>query len=305
MKVKGTHAAPALLIVISALSSAANMLKLSDISGDGDVHLTLIVLQLLTMGLPSVFFCLLRGGSYRGSLRLRPPRLRRLSLTVYSLLFIISGSIALSVVMYLLFPETFTGSAIASYAAIADGSGHYGFYAVLTFAIVPAVLEEFLVRGVVNAEYAPYGAGCALVMTSLCFTMLHFNFVRAPIYLFTGVILSLTAGVCNSVIASMIVHTAYNIFVMYFESYIYRIAGKHSGGLILLAFIVVVVMLVSAILFFSKAEHIYYERGANNEASPMVLKKRPAEAGHLVQALISPTFILFAVMYVVLSLLQQ
>ena len=131
--------------------------------------------------------------------------------------------------------------------------------------------------------------------------MLHFSPVRLPLYLFTGIVLALTAGAADSIIPTVLIHIANNLFVLYFEKYIYRIAGKHSGGLILLTFIVVLITFISAILFFAKAENLYWEFSVANKPSPLRKKVSAADSPLFVQAILSPTLLLLVVFWIVVS----
>lgn len=116
-----------------------------------------------------------------------------------------------------------------------------------------------------------------------------------------GIILALTAGATRSLLPSVIVHAANNAFVLFYETYLYRIAGKHSGGLILLAFLIGAATLIFAILFFGRAEKLYYGYGVMNRPSPMIRKRKAGELPLWAQAFLSPTFILFAVFSVILA----
>ena len=298
MKIKGIHAAPALLIVISALLCGANLIDIEAISKNTNVYLTIMVLELIILGVPAAFFCILRGGSYGKELRIKMMKTRHITITIWAFLFMTAGGLVLSLVMYYLFPEAFIASALSSTAGDADTSR---IYLLIVFALLPALLEEFLFRGILSAEYSSYGASVAVIMSSLCFALMHFSFVRLPIYFFMGVVLALTAGATRSLMPSILIHAANNTFVLFFETYLYRIAGKHSGGLILLAFLIGVIMFVSAILFFSRAEKLYYGYGVMNRPSPMIRKRQPGELSLPAQAYLSPTFILFAVFAVILT----
>ncbi|MBQ2730360.1 MAG: CPBP family intramembrane metalloprotease [Clostridia bacterium] len=304
MKVKGIHAAPALVLVVAAMMCCADFLDISKISGDASPYLTISILQLICIGVPTVFFCILRGNEYRSQLGLRLMRVKHITLSVYALLFIVSGTMALSLLMYSAFPEAFAMSGMDSkngeIAALGVGDS---IYAALTFAILPAILEELLFRGVVRAEYSKYGAAASVILSSVLFALLHFSPVRFPLYFFTGIILAMTASAANTIIPTVVIHVANNLFVLYFEKYIYKIAGKHSGGLTLLVFMVVSVMLISAILFFGKVERLYREYAANNRPSPLVKKVTIADSPLIVQAILSPTLLLLIVFWVVASFL--
>ncbi|MBS5725650.1 MAG: CPBP family intramembrane metalloprotease, partial [Clostridiales bacterium] len=267
------------------------------ISQNTNVYLTIMVLELIILGIPAVFFCILRGGGYSKELRIRMMQTRHITITVWAFLFMTSGSIVLSFIMYYFFPDAFVASAMAGGLTTETSR----LYLLITFALLPALLEEFIFRGILSAEYSSYGASVAVIMSSLCFGLLHFSFVRLPIYFFMGVILSLTAGATRSLMPSILIHAANNAFVLFFETYLYRIAGKHSGGLILLAFLIGVATLVFAILFFSRAEKLYYGYGVMNRPSPLLRKRKPGELSLPAQAFLSPTFILFVVFSVILT----
>lgn len=304
MKIKGIHAAPALITVIAAAMCAVEYVDISKISGDQSPYLTLIILELICIGVPTVFFCLLRGSEYRGALGIRMMKASHVTLSVYSLMFIISGTMALSLLMYSFFPEVFAQSGMDSKnSAMSAFTTSDSINAALTFAIIPALLEEFLFRGVVRAEYSKYGAGAQVILSSLLFAMLHFSPVRFPLYFFTGVVLALTAGAANSIMPTMIIHVANNLFILYFEKYIYKIAGKHSGGLVLLTFIVVLVTLISAILFFGKAESLHWEFSVKNRPAPLVKKVTVTDPPLTAQAFLSPTLLIFVIFFVIASFL--
>ena len=79
---------------------ATNYIDISKISKNTNPYLTVMILQLICIGLPAVFFCLLRGNAYRPTLGLRVPRVRHITISVYALIMLISGGIALSLLMH-------------------------------------------------------------------------------------------------------------------------------------------------------------------------------------------------------------
>lgn len=304
MKIKGIHAAPALVTVVAAMMCVADYLDISKISGEASPYLTVAILQIICIGLPTVFFCILKGNEYRSQLGIRLMKVKHIGLSIYALIFIISGTMALSLLMYALFPEAFAASGMDSQnTQITQFTVGDSIYAAITLAILPAILEELLFRGVVRAEYSKYGGAAVVIMSSLLFAMLHFSPVRLPIYLFCGIVLALTAGAADSIMPTVIIHVLSNLFVLYFEKYIYKIAGKHSGGLILLTFIIVLIMLVSAILFFAAAEKLYWEFSVENKPAPLVKKVKAADMPLLLQAILSPTLLITVAFWAVASFL--
>jgi len=302
LKIKGIHSAPALIIVVSAMMLVAEHIDISKISANTNPYLTFIILQLICLGLPAAFFCLMKGKDYKSGLFISAPKASHFTFAAYAFLFIVSASIALSLVMYTLFPESFAGSSMdVQNSKIASFGTNDSIYAAIAFAIIPAILEEFLFRGIVRAEYSKYGTAASVIMPALLFALLHFSPVRLPIYLFSGIILGITANATQSIFPSMLIHVANNLFVLNFENYIYKIAAKHSGGIIILTFIVVSVMLISAILFFRRAENIYYDYGVKNRPSPLVKKVKKTDPPLVCQAFFSPTLLVLLIFYSIVS----
>ena len=222
-------------------------------------------------------------------------------MTVYSLAFVLFGNITLSLIMYMLFPNAFAAESASSYTAYSIEETGGAIYAAIALAIVPAILEEFLFRGIIAAEYDKYGYAASVIMSSVTFAMLHMSFVKLPIYFFTGVVLALTASATKSLFASMAVHALSNVFVLFFQPFIYKMAAKSESGIILLMFIIVTLLLVFALLFFAKAQRLYSDRAYANEAPPMILQRRENEFPHLTQCIMSPTFITLVVFFIVVT----
>ena len=60
--------------------------------------------------------------------------------------------------MYSLFPNAFAAGGAETYTAFARNAGIFdGLYLVLAFAVLPAVTEEFLFRGILLAAYENLG----------------------------------------------------------------------------------------------------------------------------------------------------
>lgn len=304
MKLKGVHAAPVLMIIVMVLFAAANFINIGKITGTVNPYLTVAILEIVCLGLPTVFFCILRGNEYKGRLRLNFFKVRHLTAMAYTFIIMICVSIALSIGLYWLFPEAFAASASGLLETNAANAGGYDrVYAIVCFCIIPAILEELLLRGVVLAEYSPYGAALSVFMSSLLFSMLHFSPVRMPIYFISGILLSILALMTDSIVASSLVHMLYNVFTMLFEGYIYKIAGKSSGGLILLMFIVISLLLLAMAFLFGRGKKLYKYRAEDNEPSPLRRVKKKGEASYLLTAVLSPTFLITILLYIVIAII--
>lgn len=303
--IAGAYAAPALMIVIIVLFAAANLIDVGKITGNMNPYLSVAILEIVCLGLPTVFFCILRGSSYKGKLRLHFLGKHHLTVMLYALVIMACIGMAMSLALYWLFPEPFAASATGLLESGAAKAGGYdGIYAILCFCVIPAILEELLIRGVILAEYSVYGAGVSVFLSALMFSMLHFSPVRLPIYFACGIILAMLALMTNSIIASAIVHVLYNVFSMYFENYIYKLAGKSSGGLVLLMFIVVTLLLVSLVLFFRRGKILYRYKAEDNEPSPMRRIHKNGDSSNFVAAISSiPLFIVIGLYIIIVIIL--
>ncbi|MBR5152205.1 MAG: CPBP family intramembrane metalloprotease [Clostridia bacterium] len=93
--------------------------------------------------------------------------------------------------------------------------------AIPVLALVPAVFEEFLLRGIVHGIMANYNTRAALIFTTVMFALLHGNPAGIPGYLFLGMILVLLLRRTGSLYACMLFHLSCNItalLVSYFSS---------------------------------------------------------------------------------------
>jgi CAAX amino terminal protease family. len=175
-------------------------------------------------------------------------------------------------------------------------------YAIITFAVLPAVCEEFLFRSVLAAEYEKSGVGCAVFMSSAMFAMLHFNVQLLPVYFVSGLILMLVMYTTRSVLGSMAVHIANNIFSIYFEDYIWKMLSRPQNTAIVV-FILSALLLLFLVIMFSEAERIYHNYGVMNVKSTYAekpaKKRKSGEPNLFVKALISPPFILLAIFFII------
>lgn len=94
---------------------------------------------------------------------------------------------------------------------------------VLLTAVVPALVEEFAIRGVVLQSLRKYGDGFAIVMSSVVFALMHGNMVQIPFAFIAGLALGYAVIKTGSMWTGIIIHflnnliavvtvTAYDIF---------------------------------------------------------------------------------------------
>ena len=225
MKSKDTVFAPILLVCVFLLLGSGSWLLSTGSLGEKQLglaenpYLAAVVLQLLVYALPSLFYCRIRGSEFRDRLRLKLPSFSHCLFLLYAAVLLIGGSALISVGMYTLFPESFAVGSADTYTAFARNAGIFdGLYLVLAFAVLPAVTEEFLFRGIMAASYERLGVSMAVFVSALTFAMSHFSFSRFPVYFFSGLILSVVVYATRSLPAAVLVHGLNNIFVLFLKS---------------------------------------------------------------------------------------
>ncbi len=303
MKIKPTTAAPILVCAVLALTLLFSVVPSSALGLDDNPYLTTVILQLVIFMLPALFFCTLRGTSYREKLRLKLPHVSTLLLIICSLVVMICGSCVIEYFMSTVSPVSMAETSVVDRAGYAMNPGFFdGLYLVLAFALLPALTEEFLFRGIILSEYGSLGIFCSVFMSSIMFAFCHLSLVRLPIYVFSGVILALVTYATRSVIAPMIVHTVYNVFVLFFEEYVLRLAEKQNIS----ALLFIIIAAGCAILFASfmcfEAAGLYKSYAVDNVPSDHVPAKKKKLIGTLAEAVFSPSFIVLAVTYIVIVL---
>ena len=77
-------------------------------------------------------------------------------------------------------------------------------------AVLPGICEEFLFRGMLLSAFEENGTRCALVLTSLLFTLMHGSLIGAPAEFILGMLIASLVIYTDSVYAGLIYHTVHN-----------------------------------------------------------------------------------------------
>lgn len=83
---------------------------------------------------------------------------------------------------------------------------------ILYVAVLPALLEEFAIRGVVMQPLRRYGDGFAIIASSLIFALMHGNWVQAPFAFIAGIGIGYTVVLSGSMWTGIIIHLVNNLF---------------------------------------------------------------------------------------------
>ncbi len=294
---------PILIIVIFVLIIVVSLLPADILGVNENPYLAVVVIQLLIYSVPSLFYCRIRGRNFASKLKLRLFAPSQLLYLFYVFGFLVCGSLIISILMYNSFPDLFAASSVSEYAAFALNDRFFDTaYLVMAFAILPAVTEEFLFRGIVIGEYESKGVANAVIMSSLMFAMSHFSLVRFPVYLFSGIVISCAAYTTRSVFAAMILHAANNTAVLLCEKYVLRIVDKQNVTLVLLIILIGAASLLFGFLSCFEAQGIYRKYADDNVPSEYASVKKSNIFVSTAEVFFTPTFLLLVIIFAVAAI---
>lgn len=171
-----------------------------------------IVASVLLYGLPAVLYYHVRPWQQVESLRLnRLPNLR-------TCLFTVLAAIAGALFLYVL---------LALWEALLSSVGvHLEWLGVpalpqsmlvglIAMAMVPAVCEELMFRGLLLPALERLGAGVAIFLSGVVFALMHGNLAGFPAHLLLGILLGLLAWGTDSLWVPMLFHFVYNGFLVW------------------------------------------------------------------------------------------
>lgn len=307
MRVKSTLTAPLLCLIVSALLIGSRYIDISQIDRGDNIYLSLVVIQLVIFILPTIFYVRLKGRKFTSHLNLKFFGPRKFVFILFSFLALVLGGCIIKLILFACGYSSESYSLYQNYIA-SGGDFLQTVYKVVAIAVLPAICEEFLFRSAILTDYMSAGCGIAssIFLSSLLFSMLHFNFAQFPVYLFSGIVLAAVTMITQSVFAAMLVHMLNNISSLFFESFLVKLM-KVTDSMLLFVFVLVVLFLISLFVIFSESERILYFYGSINQTSsydfepfvPEHSKKRL-----LADALISPTFLLCVFAFVAFSIIK-
>ena len=128
--------------------------------------------------------------------------------------------------------------------------GIFGFLLyTLSTAIVPAVLEEFALRGIVLGTLRKFGDTFALITSSLCFGIMHGNFEQIPFAFMAGLILGFVTIKTGSLRVAVFIHFLNNFISVAFSYMKNDVLADYQN---LIYVILLAVFLILFIFFFNR-----------------------------------------------------
>lgn len=237
-------------------------------------YLALVILQLLTFGIPAAVWYRLRelprfrdgDRRYVTRLRLTVPRVSHIVIIIAASFALMSGCLLFSVGLSGRSSLEGSFSLYDTFISKYNGTPLGALWLILAYAALPAFCEEIVFRGVLCAEYDRYGVICSVAMNTLWFGFLHFNFGNLLVYLFAGLVLTVLLYATRSVFTVMTVHFIYNLFGLFGQQYItefYITAGSVAVAVVIL----IAILILSAAVFCGAARRLYLGYAKRDEPS--------------------------------------
>ena len=302
-RIKASHpffAAPALVFVISVFMIFLQFANL-DTDNDAVIYGVMLILQLVVFAIPAGAFCFLRGGEYVLKMNIYTPRKHSLMAVLIGSLFVVLTSGVLKFVLFHFAYDYSVYSLYGSSITLKVGSVGTGVLMVLSLAIFPAITEEFVFRGIILKEYRNCGTAVSLIFSALLFAFIHFDLRQLPIYFALGMLLGWIVFITRSVWAAVIVHAVYNLYVIFFEKYIWLFSSNPDSD-ILFWLILTAAMFVCAFFFLGASEKVMRYCAENGDSAPKPVRKQSRRA-MFIEAVSSKSFLAEAAIFIIVSLI--
>ena len=136
------------------------------------------------------------------------------------------------------------------------------FISLVSTAVMPALLEEFAIRGVILQPARKYGMAFAIISSSVIFGVMHGNLIQAPFAFMVGACFAFLAIKCDSLWIGVILHflnNGFSVVMSYLqgsmkEAYFNLLYYIIIGAVALAGIICFVVLLLTDKTFFKKSE---------------------------------------------------
>lgn len=285
--------APMPVLAAMLMLVMSKLFDLSALSYQENICLAVIVIELIIVGIPAVFYIKLRHKKLAGRLRFNLFGIEKFVITIIATVTLISGDLLIKLFMNRL---GLLSSNYTVYDSFLQGYNPGILYSIFTLAIIPAIVEELLFRSVLCAEYESSGVATAVIASSMLYAMFGSSFAMFPLYFFAGLIFAFVLYATDSLFCAMICHVIYNCFELIAAEPLWNIITKPQS-LSFLTFAAVALFLVCIICFFGEAEHIYSGYAYSNKPSDYI-DQESEHRSSAIDALLAPPFLAVIILFV-------
>ena len=263
--------APALLLPILLFFGVASFV-FSEPFAPTFGWLVAVLLFLFAFGFPIMLFCCLRGGKWL-SASLMPVDWRGIVLSIgMAVMMMVQSVVCRSLMIDGVFEHKLYTVYGLSFEIVTDSAGGpIGVF--FAFALIPAILEGFLFRGIFMHEYRFGGVVLSILFSSVLCGMTGVTFSAFVLYFLNAVMLAVTTFITGNFLCSVFAHLLSLVFSLFWEKYFLFLALEIETRAVLF-FLLLGVWLTAAVFVFDAAEKILRKRGEKENEMPRRLSRK-------------------------------
>jgi len=288
---------PILVIFVLIMLSLSRRVLENQRDSQSNILLAITVIQIVVLVLPCILYYLVKGRKLSSPMFISMVKPSHIIFIIFTLLLFISGTVLIKYIYYV------GGGHITSLSGFFDSvTANQGNSSILgiiiALIIVPAFCEEMFFRGVVLSEYRSMGSINAVIISALCFSMLHFSIENFPIYFFAGIVLGFVTVITRSIIASILIHAVSNALSIFGSDLFLRVTVQKSGAFFV-GFVIIIIFGISLLFVISKLEQIYFTYAEK----PPIAALPPKSFPNIVKVFLSPSFLALTAVFIITAVL--
>lgn len=288
------------MITMLALLTLMRYLDPQFLYAGDNVYLSLVILQFLIFLIPAVFYTKIKGKGYFSTLNMK-----MFTPDALAFILIMSASLILGSATLRFFCEELSiprSDMILMRKSFENITLSFDpFFALIAYGLVPAACEEFIFRGIMISEYRSGGRICAVIVSSLFFSFLHYGFENFILSFFIGVMLSFAVYVTGSLWSAFIIRFIYNFYSLFLESNLFEILDRPKNNIFMI-FIFGGLFLISVVSSLGCAEKMFYSYALAGKDPPLRDDSFVWGKPSLKTAFISVPFIFCFILYMIISI---
>ena len=289
--------APILVLFVLAAMHFSRFL-LTGATDAADLFMSISLVQILVLLVPCMLYYLLKKRKLATPMPVSPMKMRHIPLTLFGGCVLILGNLLIKYFYRAVAEQSV--STPAFFEGLSVGEGELPFAGVLlSMVVIPAVCEELLFRGVILAEYRSLGQGNAIVISAVCFAMLHFSVTNFPVYLFVGILLGVITSASRSVIPAMLLHLLNNALSVFTSDQFLNIIMQKNGAFFV-GFLLAILFGTAVFLFLYCVElqYLRFAQEPPDQALP------PKNRLHMAKVFLSPCFLVLIAVFFLIAVIQ-
>lgn len=192
---------------------------------------------------------------------------RLIFLPITAVLVMIFGTILLNMLFFGMYDMTNGFTLYGFIRANGDDSTASVIYMLLTFVLLPSVMEEIVFRQLLTRTYAAQGLAPTLLISGFFYSLSAFSVRLIPAYFFAGIIYSLLFILTGTLTSSIIAHVLFNLYGLFLQTNIANYFVSSSDVYVLVVSCIIL-FVISLIIFLKIVSNLLVALARANKAPP-------------------------------------